>query len=205
MKIILKHKYKFKIEFPTYEPKTTKWVLNNVKEDWVCFDCGANIGYYSIMFSKLTTNGVVHSFEPTQTMNLLQKNCQENGCENILFHNVAIGNKTGIQREPIYRIWGQKAEVMDYNFSTLDDFCKTNKIKKIDLIKIDVDSFEYEVVEGSEETLKKYSPLLLVELNKQALALRNRRPVEVTNLLGRLNYTPIVTMDENVLYKKNEN
>ena len=44
------------------------------------------------------------------------------------------------------------------NVISLDIFCKNNNIKKIDLIKIDVEGFEKEVIEGGYKTIQDIKP-----------------------------------------------
>ena len=39
--------------YPECELQTKRWFVENVQSDWVMFDVGANIGYYSILFSQL--------------------------------------------------------------------------------------------------------------------------------------------------------
>ena len=39
------------------ELQTKRWFVENMRRDWVCFDVGANIGYYSILFSRLAPEG----------------------------------------------------------------------------------------------------------------------------------------------------
>src|SRR5689334_25230754 len=39
--------------YPECELQTKRWFVENVGKDWVIFDVGANIGYYSILFSRL--------------------------------------------------------------------------------------------------------------------------------------------------------
>ena len=47
---------------------------------------------------------------------------------------------------------------------TLDSFIKKNKLSKIDLIKIDVETHEAEVLEGFSEFLSAYKPSMLIEI-----------------------------------------
>jgi len=48
-------------EFIDYYPKcelaTKQWFVQNVEKNWVILDCGANIGYFSILFSRLAYTG----------------------------------------------------------------------------------------------------------------------------------------------------
>lgn len=45
------------------------------------------------------------------------------------------------------------AKKIEVDMTTLDTFAKTNKIQKIDYLKIDVEGFEYQVLEGAKEVL----------------------------------------------------
>ena len=40
------------------------------------------------------------------------------------------------------------------NVNTLDNFCYKNKIKKIDFLKIDVEGYEYMVLQGAKKIIK---------------------------------------------------
>ena len=44
---------------------------------------------------------------------------------------------------------------------TLDDFCKKYKIKRIDLLKIDPEGYEYYILKGAIKNLKKVKIILL--------------------------------------------
>ena len=49
--------------------------------------------------------------------------------------------------------------------TTIDNFCKTKKIKKIDLIKIDVEGHEYMVLLGSKKMIKNIN-YIIIEIQK---------------------------------------
>ena len=48
--------------------------MENVHPDWILFDVGANIGCYSILFSRLAPAGQIYAFEPTDTFSMLEEN-----------------------------------------------------------------------------------------------------------------------------------
>ena len=52
------------------------------------------------------------------------------------------------------------------NVNTLDNFCYKNKIKKIDFLKIDVEGYEYMVLQGAKKIIKdvKY---IMIEAQKR--------------------------------------
>jgi len=52
---------------------------------------------------------------------------------------------------------------------TIDGFLKRENIKKVDLIKIDVERAEPKVLMGMKELLSKQSPKILIEINEERL------------------------------------
>jgi hypothetical protein len=52
--------------------ETKWWFVDNVQSVWCIFDIGANVGYYSILFSQLAPNGKIFAFEPTSTEAMLR-------------------------------------------------------------------------------------------------------------------------------------
>jgi FkbM family methyltransferase len=184
------------------EKDTKKWVSNNIKCNWNIIDAGANIGIYTLPFSILANNGQIFAFEPTDTIKMLEENIKRYNLSNVVLINYPLGSKTEIKQDNIYKIWGSPPENKLYNFTTIDDFCLNQKIERLDLIKIDVDSYDYEVLLGAEKTLKKYDPYVIVELN-QALLLRNHNPQEAIELMNDLGYKNLNCFDgENYLFKK---
>ena len=81
------------------------------------------------------------------------------------------GTIFGRRIEKIFRIWGEAPEELEYDFTTLDQLIERLDLQKLDCIKIDVDSFDFEVLMGAEQTLERFDPWLVVELN-HALAVR---------------------------------
>lgn len=155
------------------ELKTKQWFVKNAKKDWVYCDAGANVGIYSILFSLLSPSGFVYAFEPTSTVQMLNRNLSAYGLSNVEVIQKALGKVSGQTQENLYRIWGKPPEKCDVDFITLDKFFASRRISRLDCIKIDVDSYDLDVLEGALRTLKKFNPFVIVELN-HALALRGR-------------------------------
>lgn len=152
---------------------TKRWFVEHVQPDWVILDCGANIGYYSILFSQLAPQGKVIAFEPTSTHAMLLANLRHAGVGNVEALRMGVGQTTGRVREAVFRIWGQEPEIQNYSFTTLDDFVGARRLQRVDAIKIDVDSFDLEVLQGSARVLRQFDPCVVVELN-HALSRRGR-------------------------------
>ena len=75
--------------------------------------------------------------------------------------------------------------------TTLDTFVKKNKIKKIDILKVDVDGSEYEFLKGSELTLKKNKiKTILIEISEKKKFYKNKEK-KVIKFLNKKNFSLI--------------
>jgi FkbM family methyltransferase len=184
----------FRDYYPQCELQTKSWFVRNVRKDWSIFDIGANVGYYSILFAQLASEGKVFAFEPTSTVSMLKKNIAHHQLENVEIHEVALGASTAILQDRIFRIWGTEGDVQDYNFYKFDDFVSERRINRIDCLKIDVDSFDFEVLRGAEQTLVEKNPYVVVELS-HALSRRNQSAGEALAWLAKLGYRESLVLD----------
>ncbi len=201
--IELPFSYKFfERYYPTCELQTKKWVFDNYKPDWISFDIGANIGYYSILFSKLAKEGFCYSFEPTDTYEFLIKNLEHNKVTNCQVNKLGIGNENILKESPIFKIWGKPPINNSFEFKTLDTFIEENNIKQVNLIKIDTDGYEIDILDGMVKTLEKFNPWLLIEFS-YALNTRGYEVSEMLNRLVNLGYRDALVLDDkNLITKK---
>lgn len=193
-------------EFVSYYPKcelaTKDWFVRHVGDDWVMLDCGANIGYFSILFARLARHGRVFAFEPTSTIEMMRANLAHHRADNVTPLPLALGKESGQRTDAIYRIWGNEAERQAYAFTTIDDFVAAQSLSRVDCIKIDVDSFDFEVLQGAEQTLRRFNPYVMVELN-HALSKRNQSNTEALEWMAQRGYPESVVLDyDNFLFKR---
>lgn len=154
------------------------------------------------MFSRLAPDGRIFAFEPTETIDLLRTNLEHHHCANVIPLQVALGRKAGVYEEDIYRIWGEPPERQPYTFSTIDATIDELELDRLDCIKIDVDSFDFDVLRGAEKTLKRFNPWVIVELN-HALSKRNQSVPEALEWLYSIGYSRAhVTDYENYVLKR---
>ncbi len=73
----------------TYEELFDNYFSQKIKEGYCVYDVGANMGYYSLIFSKLT--GSVISFEPS-LINFDKLNENVKNTPNIKILNIGVGN-----------------------------------------------------------------------------------------------------------------
>lgn len=188
--------------YPNCELETKAWFVRHAQPDWVYIDCGANIGYYAILFSQLSPAGRVHAFEPTATVDMLGTNLAHHGCANVEVHRQAVGQYSGQREEKIFRVWGQSPEVMSYDFTTIDDFVAARRLDRLDCLKIDVDSFDFEVLLGAERTLERFDPWLVVELN-HALGQRGYSNMAALDWLLQRGYAHGLVLDhDNFIFRR---
>jgi FkbM family methyltransferase len=151
-----------------------------IKNSKVILDIGAHVGCHSIAYSKINSNCLIYSFEMQSEMfYLLEKNINDNNIKNVKLYNNAVGNITGeFETEIKLRDGGYYKPVKYYtndkfNFGGLGLGIGGDKVNMItidslnlescDFIKIDVEGFEYGVILGALETIKKFKPVIFYE------------------------------------------
>jgi len=166
-------------------------------------DVGVYRGVYSYEMSKYSK--LVHAFEPNPILfDNIEKDLKKI-IKNIEFYNNALSNKDEIMslKIPIrnknynkenyeeYFQMGRASihtkndidefESFDIESKKLDSFNFTNKIS---FIKIDVEGHETEVIKGSENTIQRNKPTLLVEIEEQYTQKKVADTLKYINSLG---------------------
>lgn len=188
------HYPEFASYYPECELQTKKWFIDNVRQEWICVDAGANIGYHSILMARLAQSGTVYAFEPTDTHDFLVSNIEANNASNVTPLRLGLSDRSFRGEESIFRIWGHDPEVTEVEFVTLDEFAVRVGLERLDLIKIDVDGFDLEVLWGAESVLKRFQPTVIVELN-HALLTRGYTPSQAISWLVAQGYRSALVLD----------
>lgn len=83
--------------FGLWEPCLTRWISQSLKSGDVFVDCGANIGYFSLLASqRVGSEGAVIAVEMSETiMSQLKRHLAVNGTTNVVCHAVALGESYG--------------------------------------------------------------------------------------------------------------
>jgi FkbM family methyltransferase len=190
--------------FTEEEPETKRWFIENIKDGWNIVDAGANIGMYSVLFGKLSPAGAVYCFEPTPTAEMLRENLIHNQIMNAEVSMCPLGHKEEKRHDKIWQVWGHHTVEQAFNFTTLDSFIFLKKQNtKIDLVKIDVDSYDYDVLKGSQRLLREQSPIIIVELVDSQLSLRGHTKKMALDYMQNSGYKLCKYLDgRNALFKK---
>lgn len=149
----------------------SKYLLKIIKPGWTILDIGANIGYYTIQFSKtLNGNGIIFAVEPAENnINMLKKNIETNKAKNVRVIDKAISSETDSGKlflsqghngdHRIYKTKEKRASVT-VNTITVDDIL--NNEKRVDLIKMDIQGAEHLAIQGMNETLDRFHDIIIV-------------------------------------------
>jgi FkbM family methyltransferase len=167
----------------------------------VVIDIGANIGFYTLLAASLLADGGrVHSFEPTSAVfRRLNENILLNGLQNRVFPNqAAICDSSGSTTLYIHEddSEGNSLALSETHPSsetvaatTIDQYVSNSNIKTVHLLKMDIEGAEYRALIGGAGLFHRPdAPLLIVELNPEALSLCGKETSEVITLLNAFGY-----------------
>lgn len=180
----------------TFAEIETKYFLTRIlQHDSVCFDVGANIGLYSLLFLQQSPESQVFAFEPSSNFRFLEQNIPHRYKERFHAFQIGLGDKDGVFENEIWESFGHKKVKDNFSFSTLDRFAESLLIKKIDILKIDTDGFETQILDGALETLRKYRPLIVIESDESIDSGQSSAKIEV--VLNGMGYQHLGTLDGN--------
>ena len=170
--------------FGIWEPAITRLVTEQLRPERIFVDVGANLGYYSLIAGRQLSalNGHVISFEPSPSLfQRLEGHVQLNDLTNVTLHQVAVADAAGTL--PLYigsaRNLGTTSLVAGDNLTleadvavdSLATLLSASEIRRVQLIKIDVEGAERLVLLGMAAILDDLADDagLLVELSKEPL------------------------------------
>jgi FkbM family methyltransferase len=159
-------------------------MMEKVRSQSVFFDIGANIGFYTILASRLTgPGGTVCAFEPVmRNLEFLYRHIKAARCENVTVVSAACSDQLGIARFD----FGENAAVGHLSASgkedaapmfrngafvptiTVDTFVKASGLRP-DSMKIDVEGAEYEVLRGARCTIAELRPIIFLSIHSDQL------------------------------------
>ncbi len=160
-------------------------------EDGIFLDIGANTGQHAVFMAKHSKE--VHAIEPfPPVVELLKQNIALNEARNVTVHAVGYSNEEGSLPffAPPEETLGRGS--FDPKFSNLnrklgdlplvigDDHLRAADVSKVDVIKIDIEGYERNALEGLAEVLKKSRPVVVMEMNNAEGGFRNRAELEAT-------------------------
>ncbi|MGY5142912.1 MAG: FkbM family methyltransferase [Candidatus Nitrosopumilus sp. bin_32a] len=168
--------------FKTHEPLSTKLFEEFLKPGMVCMDVGSNIGYYVCLESKIIgKEGKIIAIEPSPlNFKYLQKNVELQEKSNIELYNFACGDKDGeinfsvSNRSNWSRVVSDDLvdappdaiiETVTIPIKKIDSFIDEKLIDKLDFVRMDVEGYEKNILQGMKQSLQKFKPLIQLEMH----------------------------------------
>ena len=160
-------------------------LIDKLPEDTCIIDAGAHIGDTIIPLSKECSkkNIILYGIDPDKTkIEFVDQMCKLNNLKNIKTIVGGLSNKNGkgelIKKEHA-GAWKINDKGNDFDIYNIDELFKN---KKISLIHLDVEGYEYKTLLGSLNTINKHKPYLVIEI------LHGEDTNKIIPLLNKINY-----------------
>lgn len=176
-------------KYPTLPTEISSYVKNNS----VIVQAGGNCGFYVKQYAKLFNH--VYTYEPDflnfycLNLNVTEKNViKTQGC---------LGNVQKLVDLNLNQINVGKTHIKNAHGIYPTHLIDNIGLTKCDLIHLDIEGYEYYAILGALETIKKFKPVIVLEIWEQ---LNNRFEKDINNkldsLLQNIGYKHIKTLCE---------
>ena len=198
--VVGRHLYKYH----AHEPALGDWLVRNVecREGDVFLDIGANIGWYSMLFSRMARPGSrIFAFEPDAlNSRLLRENLAMNDARAVEVVEAAVAESSG--RAKLYRYGDNNLgrhsmletrgrAAVEIDTIGLDDFWAQHKLAEtvVRLLKIDVEGYEYFALNSGKAVLRR-TAMVVSEYSPDVMVSHGLKPEALLDLLGDAGFTP---------------
>ena len=153
----------FVAENGVWEPRTTQFIKDHLKEGQTFVDVGSQAGYFTLLASKIVgDSGKVISFEPSESnFEVLKENIKQ--YSNIKLVKKALSNREGKTELFIRNTPGQTSitKTSDKHYE-VETARYSDQYEVPDMIKVDVEGAEMLVLEGMKPVLETDKPLYMI-------------------------------------------
>lgn len=164
----------------------------------VVIDVGASIGDHTVTYARwVGGTGIVIAFEP----NPEAYECLVHNIEH-LQQVITISDALSNSKHSASLVVGENVgasyitdDAGNVDTNTLDSYV----IQKLNFLKIDAEGYEVKILEGAKETIKLCRPVMLIEINHEALDRAGYYSEDVFDILNELNYEFSIT-DPRILW-----
>lgn len=185
-----------------YEAELTRLVEILLKPGDTFIDVGANESYFSMLAARLVgQSGLVVTIEPQQRLNaVIHRNICENAAHNVLSLRYAISDSDGKSEfflaPDINTGYSGLFRTAKYNLPTeivptitLRRLVNMLSLKKVKLMKVDIESYEYEAILGSKPVFESgLIENIALELHPSVLEQRGKRTEDIEEFLLKAGY-----------------
>lgn len=177
------------ISLPTFvtgaiDPNEFSFLADFLKEGMTFLDVGANEGFYSVFAAhRVGSRGRVIAFEPSEReLRRLTANVELNQLRTVTIEPVGLFDRDCRKtlriceygHEGQNTIGGFAYDVTELEsqavvLRSLDGYVREHQLDRVDFIKIDVEGAEERVLRGAGESLARFRPVLMLEMNERSL------------------------------------
>lgn len=192
-----------------YQPHVVNLFKKYAKPDSIIIDVGANIGTFTLAFSKIMPTCHIHAFEMMpKTFKALEETVKINELDNVTLYDVGLYDKEcelNVSYKPYmlgYTSIIDNAEIASSvgKCTTLDKY----NLKNVSFIKMDIQGAEYEALMGAEETLKNNDCVVLAEFTKTIDLMQDNmiKYNKTVTYMKSLGYTMVENIRKEHIFKK---
>uniref|UniRef100_E6VGI4 Methyltransferase FkbM family n=1 Tax=Rhodopseudomonas palustris (strain DX-1) TaxID=652103 RepID=E6VGI4_RHOPX len=187
-------------KYGSHEAELTEWIgrFLSLAGDGIFVDVGANIGWHTVHAASRATRVV--AFEPdAYNAWLLDLNVTENGLDNVIVQQAAVGGSDGLAKLHRYKNSNRGRHSLIANggcsrtvpLVSLDTALQTLGLQgePISLIKIDVEGFEPAVISGASATLGR-TRAIVTEISPRLSAAGGLSVTEMAAQLAQIGFAP---------------
>ena len=184
----------YKVLWPQHDAQTfnlimTDWIdhslkiIERLKGNRTVIQAGGHCGLYPKFYSNLFER--VFTFEPDLVnFKCLVENCSDTRIVKI---NSAVGDKAEfVSMGIVSHVNTGMNKILPKNVTGIIAYSipiDSMNAPNVDLIHLDVEGYEYEAIKGAVKTIKKYKPLVVLELSD--------KEEKVYNIMKKLNYKEV--------------
>jgi FkbM family methyltransferase len=190
--------------FGSYEPELREIFRAVLPAGAVAIDVGANVGWHALLMAKLVGQGgrVLAAEANPSVRERLEGNLRANH-----FSHVAVIPHAIAEAEGILEFYGPQAcdagsgdghvigpggraagATIRVEARSLDSIVELARVDRLDLVKIDVEGFEWPVLRGAEKSVAKFRPHIVFEYNAEYAMRGGGTPELFTEYFDRHRY-----------------
>jgi len=173
-------------------------------------DCGCNYGFYSFYTASLSSQNFIVAIEASPaTVKDFEKNLILNKFNNIILKNFAISDvdDTTVTFNESENDWESslshnkfiEKRKIKIETQKIDTILNNHEIDDYSLIiKLDIEGQELQAIEGAKNTIKRYKPIIIIELSSYIFSTNENGFDYLKNFLKDFNYN-IYNMDNKLI------
>jgi FkbM family methyltransferase len=185
------------LAYRCWEPHLTRYLTQELRPSHTFMDVGANFGYFSVLCAPLVDR--VIAFEPaTRTHRYCRANIDFNGLTNVELHCAGLwsedaalhiaSDSSGVNAVIARSADGAAVEPMQA--VSLDGLIRSGHLtlSRLDVVKMDIEGAELAALAGMRETIARFGPAIVMEMNRPMLAAFGVTLEDVWDFFAGLSY-----------------